>query len=116
MYFAKVFREKYGIEDPFVTKDRLKIAENAYIYPYYYFCTDNADAYAVHHYTGSWKPDWNVRDKLSAPIGFGKKLVLRKYKKNRDGSEMPFNDGDRILFSIKTSKRSKIFLLLADNK
>ncbi len=115
MYFAKVFKEKYGIEDVFVTKDRVKITDNAYIYPYTYFCTDNADAYGVHHYTGSWKPDWNVREKLSIPLGKGKKLVVRKYKKNREGSKMPFNAGEKVLCSLKTSKRSKLFLLIQNN-
>lgn len=116
MYFAKVFKEKYGIEDVFVTKNRVKITDNAYIYPYTFFCTDNPAAYAVHHYTGSWKPDWNVREKLSVPLGKGRKLVLRKYKKNRDGGEMPFNAGEKVLCSLKTSKRSRLFLLFQNGK
>ncbi|MBO4519637.1 MAG: glycosyl transferase [Alphaproteobacteria bacterium] len=112
MYFTRVLKEKYGVADTFVTKERVKITENAYIYPYYYFCTDNPDAYAVHHYTGSWKPDWNVRDKLSVPLGKGRKLILRKYKKNRDGSEMPFAEDEKTLCSLKTSGRSTLFLLV----
>lgn len=112
MYFAKVFKEKYGIADTFVTKDRVKITENAYIYPFTYFCTDNAGAYAVHHYTGSWKPDWNVRDKFAISLGGKKKLIVRKYKKNRDGSEMPFSSDEKVLCSVKTSKRSRLFLLI----
>lgn len=114
MYFAKVFKEKYGIEDTFVTKGRVKIAENAYIYPYTFFCTDNPDAYAVHHYTGSWKPDWKVQDKLSLSLGRGKRLILRKYKKNREGSEIPLNKNEKILCSFTTSKRSRMYLLVSE--
>ncbi len=116
IYFAKVFKEKYALEDVFVTKDCLQITNNAYIYPYTYFCTDNVKAYAVHHYSGSWKPDWNVRNKFSLSLGKKKSLVLRKYKKNRDGSEMPFDGNEKILFSLKTSKRSKWFLLIVNKQ
>ena len=106
-YFAQVMKEKYGLDDVFVTEGRLKITDNAYIYPYFYFCTDNKNAYAVHHYSGSWKPDWKVEDKLKLPLGY----VLRKYKKNRDGEEMPLGEKERIVCSVNTSKRSKLVLI-----
>ncbi len=107
VYFARVMKEKYGLDDVFVTEGRLKITDNAYIYPYFYFCTDNKDAYAVHHYSGSWKPDWKVEDKMKLPFGF----VVRKYKKNRDGEPMPLDDDERIIGQLSTSKRSKWTLI-----
>ncbi len=107
VYFAHVMKDIYGLDDVFVTSGKLKIEENAYIYPYYYFCTDNKDAYAVHHYSGSWKPDWKVEDKFSFPCN----LLLRKYKKNREGEPMPLEENERIVFALNTSKRSKWVLI-----
>lgn len=116
VFFARVMKEKYGLDDVFVTKDRLKITDNAYIYPYYYFATDNKDAYAVHHYAGNWKPDWRVQEKLSLPIGGGKRFFVRKYKKNREGEPMPLKKEEKVLFSLKTSKRSQlIFSVTQEN-
>ena len=110
-YFCRVLDEKYGIKDTFVTKGRVKITENSYIYPYYYFCTDNKQAYAIHHYSGSWKPFWKVTDKFS--LKFGKIcFVLRKYKKNRDGEEMPFAEDEKVLFSVQTTKKSRFVFLI----
>ncbi len=107
VYFARVMKDKYGLDDVFVTEGRLKITDNAYIYPYFYFCTDNKDAYAVHHYSGSWKPDWKVEDKFKLPFG----LIVRKYKKNRDGEPMPVDDNEKIVGQLSTSKRSKWTLI-----
>jgi len=107
VYFARVMKDKYGLDDVFVTEGRLKITDNAYIYPYFYFCTDNKDAYAVHHYSGSWKPDWKVEDKMKLPFG----LLVRKYKKNRDGEPLPLADDEKIVGQLNTSKRSKWTLI-----
>lgn len=108
-YIGKVLAEKYGIEDTYVTKGRVKITDNAYIYPYTYFCTDNPKAYAIHHYSGSWKPDYKITDKFSWKWN-GNRYTVRKYKKHRD-VPMPLQDGEQIIGSLKTTKKSTFVLI-----
>ena len=112
--FARVLKAKYGLTDKdlFVTKDRVKIMENSYIYPYYFFCTDNEKAYAIHHYSGSWTPIWRIKKKLSFSIG-KTEYILKKYKhKPRPGEDepMPIAEGEKIVYSFSTGSRSQFIL------
>ena len=112
-YFRKVLLEKYGIKNTYVKKGRVQICENAFIYPYTNFCTSNKDAYAIHHYSGCWRPAWRVREKFSFRLG-NNLFSFRKYKfKVKHGADepMPLKDGEKIVFSFRTSKQSQFMLI-----
>ena len=108
-YISRVLAQKYGISDTYIKKGRVKITENAWIYPYTYFCTDNSKAYAIHHYSGSWKPDYKITNKFSWKWG-GCRYTVRKYKRHRD-VPMPLEDGEQIIASLKTTKKSTFVLI-----
>ena len=108
-YIGRVLAQKYGISDTYIKKGRVKITENAWIYPYTYFCTDNSKAYAIHHYSGSWKPDYKITNKFSWKWG-GCRYTVRKYKRHRD-VPMPLEDGEQIIASLKTTKKSTFVLI-----
>jgi len=106
--FAKVLKDFYGVKNTYIKKGRVKITENCWLYPYTYFCTDNKKAYAIHHYSGSWRPAWRLRDKFRFKL-FGKNYLIRKYKykiKHGIGEPMPQHDNEKILFSIPTGLHS----------
>lgn len=106
--FTNVLKKHYNIENTYIKKGRVKITENCWLYPYTYFCTDNKNAYAIHHYSGSWRPAWRLRDKFSFSF-FGKRYLVRKYKykiKHGIGEPMPQHDNEQILFSIPTGLHS----------
>lgn len=115
-FFASVFKDFYGIEDTYIKKGRVKILENCWIYPYTYFCTNNKKAYAIHHYSGSWRPAWRLRNKLAFSF-LGKKYLVRKYKykiKHGLGEPMPQHDNEQILFSIPVGYHSWYKLIRID--
>ena len=82
-YFADVLTEKYGLKETFVKSGRIEFYPNSFVYDYDHFGTDNKDAYAVHRYSASWRPDWKVLNKLTLRWG-GASYILRKYKKRRE--------------------------------
>ena len=61
------------------------------MYDFDHFGTDNKDAYAVHRYSASWRPDWKVLNKLTLRLG-GASYILRKYKKRRE-APLPLGEG-----------------------
>ncbi len=106
--FTNVLKKNYNIENTYIKKGRVKITENCWLYPYTYFCTDNKNAYAIHHYSGSWRPAWRLRDKFSFSF-LGQKYLIRKYKykiKHGVGEPMPQHSNEKILFSIPTGLHS----------
>ena len=62
--FSNVLKDFYGVKNTYVKKNRVKITKNCWLYPYAYFSTDNKRAYAIHHFSGSWRPAWRLRDKF----------------------------------------------------
>ena len=70
-YFADVLTEKYGLKETFVKSGRIEFFPNSFVYDYDHFGTDNKDAYAVHRYAASWRPDWKVLNKLTIKRGGG---------------------------------------------
>ena len=108
VFFARVMKDFYGINDTYIKKGKVKIKDNCWLYPYTYFCTDNKNAYAIHHYSGSWRPAWRLRDKWKFRF-LGKQYLIRKYKykiKHGIGEPMPQSDNEKILFSVPTGLHS----------
>ena len=107
-FFANVLKDFYGIKNTYVKKGRVQICEKSWIYPYTYFCTNNKNAYAIHHYSGSWRPAWRLKNKFEFTF-CGKTYLIRKYKyKIKKGVDepMPRAENEKILFSIQTGLHS----------
>lgn len=107
-YFRKVLLEKYGIKIP-MSKRTGSDLRKCFHLSLHVFCTSNKDAYAIHHYSGCWRPAWRVREKFSFRLG-NNLFSFRKYKfKVKHGADepMPLKDGEKIVFlSERQSSRS----------
>ena len=82
-YFADVLVNQYGLKETYLKSGHIEFAPKSFVYDYNHFGTDNKNAYAVHRYAASWRPDWKVLNKLSLKIK-GTTYILRKYKKRRE--------------------------------
>ena len=100
-YFADVLTEKYGLKETFVKSGRIEFFPNSFVYDYDHFGTDNKNAYAVHRYAASWRPDWKVLNKLTIKRG-GVSYILRKYKKRRE-APLPLEAGERFIWCKRMS-------------
>ena len=98
-YFADVLTEKYGLKETFVKSGRIEFYPNSFVYDYDHFGTDNKDAYAVHRYSASWRPDWKVL--LTLRWG-GASYILRKYKKRRE-APLPLGEGESFVWHKRMS-------------
>ena len=100
-YFADVLVGKYGLKETFIKSGRVEFYPNSFVYDYDHFRTDNKNAYAIHRYAASWRPDWKVDNKLT--LKFGKTtFMLRKYKKRREAPLTLF-DGESFVWSKRMS-------------
>ena len=104
-YFYQVLKEKYNIPTGYLKKGRIEFYPKAFLYDYFYFGKKNRTSYATHHYAGNWKPDWKIENKFKFHWQ-GKTYQLRKYKKNHENVEMAMENGETIVFKLKTSKKS----------
>lgn len=104
-YFAKVLTEKYNLPTTYLKKGRIEFYPNSFLYDYFHFAKQGKDSYAIHHYSGNWKLDWNIKDKFKIRL-FGTLYIIRKYKKNREAPwQTPAKD-EKLVFKIQTSKKS----------
>ena len=105
VYFADVLTKKYNIPTTYLKKGQIEFYPNSFLYDYFHFAKQGKDSYAVHHYAGNWKPDWNIKDKFEITI-FGTHYIIRKYKKNRETLwQNPAKD-EKLVLKIQTSKKS----------
>lgn len=104
-YFVKVLTEKYNLEKTYIREGQIEFYPNSYIYNCFYFAKEGKDSYAIHHYTGHWKPDWKIENKLKLKL-FGQEYIIRKYKKNRSTAILTPQKDEKILIKLKTSKKS----------
>ena len=108
-YFGKVLSDKYNLKTHFLEQGSIEFYPKSVLYDCYLFGKKNKTSYATHHYAGSWKPDWKIVEKLKFRL-FNNDYILRKYKKNHRDAEFEVNDDEKIVFKIKTSKRSSLVL------
>ncbi len=100
-YFEDVLVGQYGLKDPYIKSGCVEFYPNSFVYDYNHFGTDNKNAYAIHRYAASWRPDWKVLNKLSIKWG-GATYILRKYKKRREAPLTLF-EGESIVWKRKVS-------------
>ena len=112
-YFHQVLSQKYKLPTSYLKKGCIEFYLNAFLYDYFYFGKRNKNSYATHHYSGSWKPDWKIEDKLKLKL-FNKNFVLRKYKKNREDAQFELDTNEIAIGKLKTSRRS-MFVLIKQN-
>ena len=109
-YFSDVLCNKYNLENTYLEEGSIEFYPNSVLYDCYLFGKQNKTSYATHHYAGSWKPDWKIEEKANFRM-FNKNYILRKYKKNHKDTEFVKNNDEKVIFKLKTSKRS--FLVLS---
>ena len=114
-YFGKVMHHIYNVKKMFLEEGQIEFHPNSFIYDCYLFGKRNKTSYATHHYAGSWKPSWKIEEKLKFRL-FGNNYILKKYKKNHDDAEFEDNEKEKIMFKIRTSKRSFFVLLKKSDK
>lgn len=107
--FAQYFKEEYNISPPYNAESTIKLTDNSYIYPYYYFCTPkpNHVNYTIHLFDGSWIPGFARRDKLRFL-----NLSLTRFKRVSKNDVLDIGIKDHILFTIPISKNTKYALIL----
>ena len=101
MTIWRLSTEKCGLKETFVKSGRIEFYPNSFVYDYDHFGTDNKDAYAVHRYSASWRPDWKVLNKLTLRWG-GASYILRKYKKRRE-APLPLGEGESFVWHKRMS-------------
>lgn len=100
-YFEEVLTEKYGLKETFIKSGHIEFAPKSFVYDYDHFGTDNKNAYAVHRYSASWRPDWKVLDKLTFRFK-GTTYILRKYKKRRE-APLTLKEGESFVWNKRFS-------------
>ena len=108
-YFGRVMREIYNVKNTYITEGNVEFVPNSFIYDCYLFGKRNHTSYATHHYSGSWKPDCTISEKLRFKL-FGKNYILYKYKKKNNNSQIEAINGEKIVFKMKISKKSYLVL------
>lgn len=116
---TKYFCAKYNLSDRFDENTLLELEDGISIYPHFYFCTDNINAYSVHHYNASWMSSWYKRFEVKL---FNFKLCL--YKRTwleretlpdiLQGEKLIYSKAATLLFLTKKSfiKRKKILFCI----
>ena len=104
-YFVKVLTNNYNLEKTYIREGQIEFYPNSYVYNCFYFAKEGKNSYAIHHYTGHWKPDWKIEDRLKLKL-FGKKYIIRKYKRNRPSARFTSEANEQVLIKIKTSQKS----------
>ncbi len=109
-YFVDILTKRYNLKETYIKKGRIEFYPNSFVYDYYHFAKEGKDSYAIHHYTGHWKPDWKIQDKLKIKL-FGHEYIIRKYKKNRPTAVLAAEKGETILAKLQTTKKSTYTLI-----
>lgn len=99
---SKYLSKKFNLKKPYDGKSLTSLSPKEKIYPYNYFCTNLNDSinYSIHHFSGSWIDDINI--KIKAKIG---RYKLVRYRiNNADFSyHLALNKSDKIVFQWKAS-------------
>lgn len=107
--------KQYGVSDDiYKNLDTCEFYDNSVIYPYTYFCTDNSFCYSVHHFEGSWIPDYILKKKITIKIGRNYSLVFYKYKKLKNNDFVYPITIKKKIFDIDFNKK-KFLITLESN-
>jgi len=100
---SNLFGKKYGVVKPYDGTKKTKLGTDGVIEPWWFFCTPraNADNYAIHHFNGSWVSGYSRKQK--AKIG---KYTLVRFRKIFKTNNIPLNYNEKMIFRIKTGKKS----------
>ena len=113
-YFAKNF----NLLPPYDETKATYLDKNSVVYPWFYFCTPKEDEpnYSIHHFNGSWvDPVEPYSRRVLLKLGRFK-LVKFKKKIKETKEKFPLMEKERILFSVKTSKKKTVCLIKKDKK
>lgn len=114
---SKYFEKKYNLLPPYDGTKTTYLDENSIIYPSSYFCTpeDGKENYSIHHFNASWVEPVAYSKKVLFKLGRFK-LIKFKKKIKETKEKFPLMEKERILFSIKISKKKTICLVKKDKK
>lgn len=78
--------KNYGItDDMYKSSSCIKITKNSTLFPYTYFCVDNSNSYAVHHFEGAWLDAWKLKKSFTIPLTKKYHFTINKYKNIKKG-------------------------------
>lgn len=109
----------FSLNDKILSKDQmLELAPGYLICPSFYFCTpqENQKNYAIHHFSGSWLPDYTrkliieVRSELFNFLNF-RVSVFHKVKNNI--KKIPIRDTEKQLLKINLSNNYALVVTTA---
>lgn len=102
------FKRKFNFTPPY-TGEKTFLEPNSIIFPYTFFCKkeNNSVNYAIHHFNGSWMPSYTRRDKIK----IGKKHLISRFRKEKEGDDYPINQNEEIVFKIQISENKLLCLI-----
>ncbi|MBO5039350.1 MAG: hypothetical protein J6C85_07870 [Alphaproteobacteria bacterium] len=72
---------QFGAGKVYSDNEIIKITDKAFIYPTGYFCVDNQESFAVHHFEASWEERYKRKFHFSLPVWPRFWLSFSKYKR-----------------------------------
>ena len=105
---AQHFAQKFGLQPPYQGANPTQLEPGAVIYPSHYFCTPESGLpnYSIHHFNGSWFPEYE-RKPLFSMTGYS--LALLKRNKVRSG-QLPLLHGEHLVACWRLFKRYSLLL------
>lgn len=105
---AEYFAQRFGLQAPYQGAGQVQLEPGAVIYPSHYFCTPEAGLpnYSIHHFNGSWFPEYERRPLLRMT---GYQLALLKRNKVRSG-QLPLLQGEHLIGCLRLFKRYSLML------
>ena len=114
---SKYFEKNFNLYSPYDGHQTTQLNKKTFIYPCYYFCTPEKDKenYAIHHFNGSWLDPVPYSRKQLFKIGHFK-LVKFKQKVKNTIEKFPIQKKERVVASIKISKKKTLCLIKKERK
>lgn len=114
--FNQLLAKTYNISKMYTTDIAIELENKMKIFPVNYFCLDDKKSYAVHHFMGSWLPDFRIKTKFCLPWFNGKKLKLLKFHQNKAVRDFVLPKHQKKLLKIKFRCRSFFIFILESEK
>ena len=107
---SKYFANNFDLKEPYSGDQISPLGEIGAIYPSHYFCKPESgkNNYSIHHFSGSWIDPYRRKERFSL-LGFS--IVVMKKNKGASSNELPFEDGEKIIWGFSRNKRKKVFLV-----
>ena len=114
---SRYFERKFALYPPCDGQRITQLNETSFIYPSYYFCTpqQGLENYSIHHFNGSWRVIKHYSRKQLFKMGRFK-VIKFKQKVKKTTEKFPLMEKERILASIKLSKKKTICLIKKEKK